>query len=113
MNPFDVMSRVLVDRVAEPAHAAGGQTGAVLKRVARFPVVANPWDLSPSQCAVMNALAEHFTVQRASDALHMAKKTTEVHLTRAREAMGCVNTMQAVLMWDRNQRTQEAACASS
>ena len=69
-----------------------------------FTAVANPWGLSPAQCAVMAAMLEHYTQREAAAALEMSHRTLETHVHTIRSAMKAVNTLQAVLMWDRHWR---------
>jgi DNA-binding NarL/FixJ family response regulator len=112
-NPFQGLSSILTrrpgDAMPSPVHVERGIKGAAAKANARFPVVPNPWNLSPAQCAVLQAILENYVLRDAALVLAMSHRTVETHMDRVRTTMKAVNTMHAVLMWDRHWREQKEA----
>ena len=62
--------------------------------------------LRDSEKRALGLMAEHFTVDRAAKAAGVSCETMKTTLRDARMVLGCANTMQAVLKWDRHQRGQ-------
>ncbi len=71
------------------------------KREDALPSIANPWKLTPTQCAVLSGLAEGLSNNKVAERLCISFKTTSTHLTRARELMNAENVVHAVVLWDR------------
>ncbi len=69
----------------------------------------NPWTLDERQCMCLEALA--LTAERpdAAALLDLSLSAIDARLSTARSQMGAVNTMQAVLMWDRWHRDRAEA----
>jgi DNA-binding NarL/FixJ family response regulator len=63
-----------------------------------------PWNLTPSQQRVMNALAETGNLKLASRLLDVNLNTSEELARRAMHKMGAPNRTMAVLTWDRFRR---------
>jgi FixJ family two-component response regulator len=68
------------------------------------PTDTNPWGLTASQVAVMDALIEHGCRKLAAYHLNMAIRTVDDHLRYATRKMGARTMVQRVLIWDRWRR---------
>lgn len=62
--------------------------------------------LREAERRVLGLMAEHYTQESAAEAGGLALETVKTTLRDARLVLGCVNSMEAVLMWDRHQRGQ-------
>jgi DNA-binding CsgD family transcriptional regulator len=103
-------ARAPLEPMRNPLYVDRGHAGATRKAEKRYPNVPNKWDLSPAQYAVLKAFIENdFTSVGASQALFMSEKTASNHLTRAKEKMGALNTLHAVVLFDREWQRQEGA----
>jgi len=74
--------------------------------------VNNPWNLPERQAEILTRLTQGAgTAKQVARELGISFKTVEVHVLKAKKAMGAPTLLQAVLMWDRAQRP-EAPCES-
>lgn len=69
-----------------------------------------PWPgLTFSDERVLMAVMKHGTVEAAADALGKTRRATDGAMSRARAAMGGMNTIQAVLAYQRFRLTGSAS----
>jgi DNA-binding CsgD family transcriptional regulator len=69
-----------------------------------LPVVANPWNLSPTEAEIMRLMIGGMCVKEVAAQMRISHKTVESHLSRVREKMGTRTRLQAFLAWDRHLR---------
>lgn len=60
--------------------------------------------LRPAEKLALGLLGEHFTVARAAEAAGVDGETMKSTLRNARLVLGCANSLEAALKWDRSQR---------
>jgi DNA-binding CsgD family transcriptional regulator len=106
MNVFADLARPLVHRPgdADPIPERKPRPARIRPEPNVFPVVANPWRLTPIECEVMRRATLLQTYQEVGDALNRSPKTIEAHSQRARAKMAAKNLLHAVLIWDRHFR---------
>jgi DNA-binding CsgD family transcriptional regulator len=117
VNVFAALATPLVDRPcvsrseqarkSPPVQWPPGSNGS-LKRL-DVPLVANPWKLTPIQCAVMNLRSQGDTYVAISCKLAIKAKTVWSHMDVARKKMDVTTLRQAEQMWGRWAREQAAA----
>jgi DNA-binding NarL/FixJ family response regulator len=64
----------------------------------------NPWNLTPQQVRVLDALSETGNTKATARALDLTIRAVEEHLYHLYKRMGVKNRLLAVLAWDRNKR---------
>lgn len=64
--------------------------------------------LRESERRVLGLMAEHYTVAKAAEVAGLSGETVKTTLRNARQVLGCVNSMEAVLQYDRHVRAQGA-----
>ena len=86
-------------RQANPVRTFGG----------RFPARPNRWNLTPVECEVMRLMTNEFLTQaEIAERLYRSRKTIQTICTRARKKMGARNQYQAIVLWDRSMRVENA-----
>ena len=86
-------------RQANPVRTFGG----------RFPALPNRWRLTPIECEIMRLMTNEFLTQAEIAArLYRSPKTIQTICTRARKKMGARNQYQAIVLWDRSMRVENA-----
>ena len=66
----------------------------------------NPWNLTPGQARVMNAICAHGCHKLAAQALGLSVKTIELHASHVGLRMGTRTMLQKYLEWDRWTRSK-------
>lgn len=73
--------------------------------VTRFPFMANSFDLTGAECAVVQAAADGMSVRETAEHLSLTVKTVEVYrshaLIKMKRTAGAKNLHHAVVLWDR------------
>lgn len=64
----------------------------------------NPWNLTPREADVMDALIARGSYKAVSDSLGISKKTVEAHIGAAKKKMGSRSAIHHALQWDRWRR---------
>lgn len=65
----------------------------------------NPWNLTPGQCAALDAVIEHKCDKAAAAALGLSSGTVSQQAAHARNKMNASNRLDTLLRWDRYRRT--------
>lgn len=90
---------------ADTACSQRGRKGVYEKKRKRFEAVDNPWGLTGTQVAVMEALVQAGgSNAEAAAVLCMSPKTVSTHLTRTKEKVGATTILGAYLTFDRWRR---------
>lgn len=101
-NPFEQLAAPLLHRpgdvICEPK-AAPRQS-----RTRALVAIANPWDLSATQCAVMFGYTRGLASAEIAQELGLSPRTVQTYVERAEEKMGVRSITQAALLWDRHFR---------
>lgn len=82
---------------AKSYYARGGNTTANPV----YPVIENPWDLTPQQCEALRLIAAGLTNPKAAKQMGVGVKTFEAHLRLGRKNMGTDSRVRAAVLWDR------------
>lgn len=95
--------------------AARARTREEMQRFGRapkveMPEVDNPWGLTPSQCAVIAAIACGMSFKAIAIAMGITVKTVEGHATKVRKQMDVRTTIEAAVKWGKamDEQTEEA-----
>lgn len=72
---------------------------------------ANPWNLTPQQAAVMDAVCIHGCQKAAAKVLGLSIKTVEAHAQHAGESMGMDGKLLKYIHWDRWMQRREGAAS--
>ena len=113
MNPFAALVRPdappLVPAATPMPRPRPRQANPVRTFGGRFPVRPNRWNLTPVECEVMRLMTIEFLTQaEIADRLYRSPKTIQTICTRARKKMGARNQYQAIVLWDRSMRVEDA-----
>lgn len=73
------------------------------------PVIANPWDMTPMQCAVMNLRTQGCTYRVIAEKLEISEKTVWSHMDIARGKTQADSMRHSEQMWGRWVRAQREA----
>lgn len=65
----------------------------------------NPWNITPRQAEILQALAEHGERKLIARELGISPMTVKVHVAEAISRMGVGTTVQAAVKWDRWKRS--------
>jgi FixJ family two-component response regulator len=68
--------------------------------------MSNPWNLTPRQAQVMDAIVSTGCNKRAADALGLSHYTICSHMRSVIDRMGMQTYLQRALAWDRWRRGQ-------
>jgi hypothetical protein len=71
----------------------------------------NPWNISASCAAALDAMCAAGSVKGAARLIHKSPETIEGHMQNAKRRMGTINRVQALVTWTkwrvaRNQPTE-------
>lgn len=64
----------------------------------------NPWNLTPPQCATLDAMSRGDTAKVTAKKLGVSYRTLESHMHSAMTKMDVPNRLRAHLLWDRHTR---------
>ena len=64
----------------------------------------NPWNLTPGQVEVMDAICTHGCQKLAAAALGLSVKTVQAHADKAGQRIGARTMLAKYLAWDRWRR---------
>jgi DNA-binding CsgD family transcriptional regulator len=110
MNPFAGLMTPMLDRPCVERRGTGAPRSAVQWPPRRdLPAVANPWELTPMQCAVMGLLAEGNGRNATADKLGVNPKTVDSHLERIMQKMDAATKKQALDIWTHWSRANREA----
>lgn len=111
MNVFAELTRDLKfrpgDVIEEPRplpRERKERKAAEVRSTSSLPKVANPWKLSPVQCEILRQIVEGGQAKTIGASLSISHKTVEIHIARMKVKMEVPSSLQAALLWDRQQR---------
>jgi DNA-binding CsgD family transcriptional regulator len=116
MNPFADLARPIVSRPGDaiaPARARPERPAYERPEPNTFPVVPNPWGLSPTEAEVIRLIVEGLTSQEIGERINRSPKTVEVHRLHIMEKMDERSTLTAAVAWVRFTMAAEKSPATN
>lgn len=108
MNVFAEIARPIVSRPGMAMYIPPPPKARPVKaRISDAPDIDNPWGLSGRECQVLQSIVKFRTAKETALFLGLELKTIECHTIKLRKKMGARSSIEAALMWDRLQRSQE------